>query len=110
MKRVLFFTTCLLCVFCANAQMVFENKDQRWNITGIASNDDYTAIFCDITILSNKPGCFDAHELDKNASIYISGTFGKYKLVASEYEGYYKPWNRYYKVTYWNYFMNKNKG
>ena len=110
MKRVLFLFACLLGYFPLQAQMVFENKDQRWNITGVASNDDYTAIFCDITILSNKPGCFDAHELDENASIYISGTFGKYKLVAAEYEGYYKPWNKYYKVTYWNYFMNKNKG
>jgi hypothetical protein len=88
--------------------MVFENKDQRWNITGVASNDDYTAIFCDITIPNNKPGCFDAHELDKNASIYITGAFGKYKLVQSNYVGYYKPWNKYYKVTYWNYYMNGN--
>ena len=109
MKRILFFTICILCIYCVNAQMVFENKNQRWNVTGIVSNDDYTAIFCDITILNNKPGCFDAHELDDNASIYISGTFGKYKLIKSEYEGYYKPWNRYYKITYWNYYMNKNR-
>ena len=45
--------------------MIFENRDQRWNITGVVSNDGYTAIFCDITILSNRRGCFDAHELDE---------------------------------------------
>ena len=100
----------LLCCFCqAQAQMVFANKDQRWNITGIASNADYTVIFCDITILNNKPGCFEDHELDKTASIYISGDFGRFNLVQSVYEGYYKPWNRYYKVTYWNYYLNRNK-
>lgn len=109
MKRLLFLIYFLSCACYLQAQTVFENKDQRWNITGIASNNDYTAIFCDITILNNKAGCFDAHELDENALIYISGAFGKYKLVQSEYEGYYKPWNRYYKVTYWNYYVKKNK-
>lgn len=109
MRKLLSLICCLFCLGQTQAQMVFENKDQRWNVTGIASNEDYTAIFCDITILNNKPGCFDAHELDENASIYISGAFGKYKLVQSEYEGYYKPWNRYYKVTYWNYYIKKNK-
>lgn len=109
MKKILFLIYCLFFFLQIHAQMVFENKDQRWNITGVASNDDYTAIFCDITILNNKPGCFDAHELDENASIYISGAFGTYKLVQSNYEGYYKPWNRYYKVTYWNYYIKGNK-
>lgn len=109
MKKLLLLICCLFYLNHIQAQFVFENKDQRWNITGVASNDDYTAIFCDITILNNKPGCFDAHELDENASIYITGAFGKYKLVQSNYEGYYKPWNRYYKVTYWNYYMNRNK-
>lgn len=102
-------TICLLFFYQLQAQMVFENKDQRWNITGVASNDDYTAIFCDITILNNKAGCIDAHDLDDGASIYISGAFGKYKLVEAQYEGYYKPWNRYYKVTYWNYYIKKNR-
>ena len=109
MKKLLLLICCLFCFVYISAQMVFENKDQRWNVTGIASNDDYTAIFCDITILNNKPGCFDAHELDENASIYISGAFGSYKLVQSNYEGYYKPWNRFHKVTYWNYYLTKNK-
>ena len=72
-------------------------------------NNWSTTIIAHITILNNKAGCIDAHELDDNASIYISGTFGKYKLVHAEYEGYYKPWNRYYKVTYWNYYIKKNK-
>lgn len=109
MKKLLILTICLFCFYQLQAQMVFENKDQRWNITGVASNEDYTAIFCDITILNNKAGCFDAHELDETASIYISGEFGKYKLVQSKFEGYYKPWNRYYKVTYWNYYVKKNR-
>jgi S1-C subfamily serine protease len=101
---------CSLLSFCQiRAQIIFENQDQRWNITRVVSNDDYTAISCDITILSNRGGCFDTYELDKNASIYISGTFGKYKLVRSEYEGYYYPWNRYYKVKYWNYYIRGNK-
>lgn len=109
MKRLLLLMCCLISFCQIQAQMVFANKDQRWNVTGIASNDDYTAIFCDITILNNKPGCLDAHELDKSASIYISGSFGSYKLVQSRFEGYYKPWNRYYKVTYWNYYAKGNK-
>ena len=73
MKKFLLVIFCIFTSHLVQAQMVFENKDQRWNITGIASNDDYTAIFCDITILNNKAGCFDVHELDKNTSIYISG-------------------------------------
>ena len=109
MKKFLLVIFCIFISHLVQAQMVFENKDQRWNITGIASNDDFTAIFCDITILNNKAGCFDAHELDESASIYISGVFGKYKLVQSNYEGYYKPWNRFHKVTYWNYYLKKNK-
>ena len=109
MKKFLILIGFVLSAFQLYAQMVFENKDQRWNVTGVASNDDYTAIFCDITILNNKPGCLDAHELDKSASTYISGSFGRYKLVQSNFEGYYKPWNRYYKVTYWNYYIKGNK-
>lgn len=109
MKRISWLILCLFCLSSMNGQIVFENKDQRWNITGIASNNDFTAIFCDITILNNNPGCFDAYELDENASIYISGTFGKYKLVKSNYEGFYKPWDRYYKVTYWNYYLKGNQ-
>ena len=109
MKRILLLIVCLLCFSQTKAQMVFENKDQRWNITGVACNNDYTAIFCDITILNNKPGCFDAHKLDENASIFISGSFGKYKLVQAEYEGYYTPWHRFHKVTYWDYYMKGNK-
>ncbi len=108
MKKLLLLTACLFCYIQIQAQIIFENQDQRWNITGVASNEDYTAIFCDITILNNKAGCFDAHDLDESASIYISGEFGKYKLVESKYEGYYKPWDRYYKVTYWNYYVKKN--
>lgn len=109
MKKLILLICCLLSFSKIQAQVVFESKDQRWDITGVVSNNDYTAIFCDITILNNKGGCLEAHELDENASIYISGAFGKYKLVRSEYEGNYKPWNRYYKVTYWNYYFKKNK-
>lgn len=90
----------LLYVSVANAQIVYEDKGQRWNITGVVSNDDYTVICCDITILDKKPGCFGAHELENHTDIYVTGSFGKYKLVGTEYEGFYKPWNKYYKVHY----------
>ena len=104
----------ILCVFSfcnIHAQIVFQSEDQRWTVTGVVSNDDYTAIYCDITILNNKGGCFDVHDFDKNTKIYISGEFGEHKLISSQYEGYYKPWYRYTNITNWNYYYpgNKNK-
>ena len=104
----------ILCVFSfcnIRAQFVFQSEDQRWTVTGVVSNDDYTAIYCDITILNNKGGCFDVHDFDKNTKIYISGEFGEHKLISSQYEGYYKPWYRYTNITNWNYYYpgNKNK-
>ena len=104
----------ILCVFSfcnIRAHVVFQSEDQRWTVTGVVSNDDYTAIYCDITILNNKGGCFDVHDFDKNTKIYISGEFGEHKLISSQYEGYYKPWYRYTNITNWNYYYpgNKNK-
>ena len=109
MKKLLLLFLSILSVYAVTAQVVYEDKEQRWNITGVVSNDDYTVICCDITILGKKPGCFGAHEIEDHTNIYISGIFGSYKLVEARYEGYYKPWNKYYKVTYWNYYMKQNQ-
>ena len=109
MKQTILLTIALMLTFASHAQIIFENEDQRWQLTGVASNDDFTAIFCDITILNNKAGCFEVHEFDKNASIYISGSFGNAKLVESTFEGYYEPWHRYTNVTNWNYYNRGNQ-
>lgn len=80
-------------------------------MTGIRSNDDFTAIFCDITILSNRVGCVDAHTYDKkNSSIYIYGDFGRKYILGSEFEGDYKPWEMYPGHFEWNYFCSMQKG
>lgn len=109
MKKSILIILCLFLFSNARAQVVFQSEDQRWTVTGVASNDDYTAIFCDITILNNKGGCFDVHDFDKKANIYISGEFGEHKLISSQYEGYYKPWYRYTNITNWNYYCSGNK-
>ncbi len=107
MKRlfILFLFTSSLCIYCVYAQVVFENAKQRWEVVSIESNDDVTAIFCDITILDNSAGCFDAHKYDsKGAEIYLYGDFGRLKLLDSYFEGNYRPWNRYEGLIYWNYY------
>lgn len=109
-----FFVICLFCALCANealSQVVFQSSQQRWEVTSVESNDNLTAVFCDITILNNQSGCFDAHEYDKKgSSIYISGVFGTYNLLQSSFEGDYKPWNRYQGFVYWNYYSSHSKG
>lgn len=113
MKQQLFviISLCILCTSETLSQVVFQDSRQRWEITAVESNDNLTAIFCDITILSNQAGCFDAHEYDKKGSfIYISGIFGKYKLLKSSFEGDYKPWKRYQGFVYWNYYESFCKG
>lgn len=93
------------------AQVVFENEGQRWEVNRITSNNDVTAIFCDITILENRSGCFDAHKYDrKGAEIYISGDFGRLKLIESYFDGDYRPWNRYEGLVYWNYYRSGSMG
>lgn len=67
-----FFVICLFCALCANealSQVVFQSSQQRWEVTSVESNDNLTAIFCDITILNNQSGCFDAHEYDKKVPL-----------------------------------------
>ena len=61
--------TSFMLLLCAAglAQVIFTGSDQRWEITGIDLEPQYMAISCDITILSKKAGCFDAHEYDKDA-------------------------------------------
>lgn len=107
MKKFVFVS----CIFCAlfvgriQAQVVFEDSQQRWKITAVESNENYTVIFCDITILTNKAGCFEAHEYDRDGcSIYISGPFGRLKMVEASYKGDYTPWHRYEGNINWNYY------
>ena len=95
-NNILLVITSLLMLFPStnNAKIIFRNKDQRWDLVSIVNTADYTAIHCDITILNNRAGCFDAHLYDKrNSSIYIDGAFGRYNIYKSTFEGNYKPGN-----------------
>ena len=102
--------TSFMLLLCAAglAQVIFTGSDQRWEITGIDLEPQYMAISCDITILSKKAGCFDAHEYDKDASILIYGQFGRLKLIKSVFTGDYEPWYNY--GVQWNYFEKRNLG
>lgn len=90
---------------------IYQNKDQQWVLTDVRSNNHYTAIYCDIFILNDRAGCFDAHDTDKlNSSIYIYGEFGKLNLVSSEFNGDYKPWEVYSQSYEWKYYKKFQRG
>ena len=112
MKKLLLLTVVLASAMqIAAGEIIFKDKRQQWELTGVYSNDNYTAIFVDVTILSNRAGCMDAHNYDtKNASIYIYGGFGRKNLVSSKFEGNYKPWEMYPGVFEWNYFKGMQRG
>lgn len=105
--------TVLLLLFhnTISAKTIFQNKDQHWELVSIVNTADYTTIHCDITILNNRAGCFDAHLYDKrNSSIYIDGAFGKKNLYKSTFEGDYKPWKQWSGYIEWNYYERFQKG
>ena len=112
MKRLLTMIIAIADILTITAgEIIFANKEQQWELTDVRSNDDYTAIFCDITILSNRAGCMDAHTYDKRgSSIYIWGEFGRKNIVASVFEGNYEPWEMYPGHYEWNYFRKRQKG
>ncbi|MBR3647868.1 MAG: trypsin-like peptidase domain-containing protein [Paludibacteraceae bacterium] len=84
---------CLLSSITGYAgQVVFKNQHQRWEVLDIISNTQYTAIFCDIFILSNKAGCFEAHEDDKSALFYLYGSWGRSEFISAEFSGQYKAY------------------
>ena len=112
MKRF-FLILALFIVFTSSfaRRTIFSDSRQQWDIVDIRSNNDYTAIICEVTFLSNRAGCMDAHTYDKrNSSIYIYGNFGKKELIASEFNGDYKPWEMYQGRYEWNYFRGYQKG
>lgn len=112
MKKLLVsFLTMLSAFVYAESKTVFSGEDQRWVITDIKSNEQYTAIYCDVHILSNTAGCIEAHKDDKNASIYLYGSWGQCKLVATEYSGDYKPYS-FVKgyLPEMNYYIRGNRG
>lgn len=95
----------------AVSRTIFQNNDQRWCITGIVSNESYTAVFCDIHILSNAAGCIEAHKDDKAANIYLYGSWGKSDLIKTEYSGDYKSFSFVRGLPpEMNYYQRKNKG
>ena len=112
MKRF-FLILALFIVFTSSfaRRTIFSDSRQQWDIIDIRSNNDFTAIICEVTFLSNRAGCMDAHTYDKrNSSIYIYGDFGKKELIASEFNGDYKPWEMYQGHYEWNYFRGYQKG
>lgn len=112
MKKLLVGFLAMLSAFVyAESKTVFSGEDQRWVITDIKSNEQYTAIYCDVHILSNTAGCIEAHKDDKNASIYLYGSWGQCKLVATEYSGDYKPYS-FVKgyLPEMNYYIRGNRG
>ncbi len=113
MKKV-FLVFCLLLVFTTSLfarKTIFSDNRQQWEIVDIRSNNELTAIVCEVTFLSNRGGCMDAHTYDrKNSSIYIYGDFGRKNLLQSEFSGNYKPWQMYQGHYEWNYFKGGQKG
>lgn len=92
-------------------EIIFQDKKQKWELTGVQSNDDFTVIMCDITFLNNSAGCMDAHTYDKRgSSIYIYGSFGRKNLIESQFEGHYKAWEMYPGHLEWNYYRAFQKG
>lgn len=90
---------------------IFSDNRQRWDIIEIRSNNDFTALVCEVTFMSNRAGCMDAHTYDKkNSSIYIYGDFGRKELIASEFYGDYKPWEMYQGHYEWNYYRGFQEG
>ena len=116
MNKVSSFIFLLSCFFFNISDLlaknvIYSNKEQQWELTNVVSNDDYTIITCDITILKNKAGCMDAHTYDKrNATIYIFGRFGRIQLIESQFYGDYQPWEMYPGYYAWNYFTKRQKG
>ena len=110
-KLVLLLMISLFTFPYVEAQTVFTNEDQCWKITDIKSNEQYTAVYCDVHILSKSAGCIEAHKDDKAASIYLYGSWGQSKLIEVEYSGNYKP---YYFVRGYlpemNYYTRNNQG
>ena len=110
-KFVLFLLGMLSAFSCVEARTVFNSDDQCWNIIDVKSNEHYTAIYCDIHILSSAAGCIEAHKDDKSANICLYGDWGESKLVEIEYSGNYKP---YYFVKGYlpepNYYTRNNRG
>ena len=113
MKKV-FLVFCLLLVFTTSLfarKTIFSDNRQQWEIVDIRSNNELTEIVCEVTFLSNRGGCMDAHTYDrKNSSIYIYGDFGRKNLLQSEFSGNYKPWQMYQGHYEWNYFKGGQKG
>lgn len=113
MKRI-FLVLCLVLVFTTSLfarKTIFSDKRQKWEIVDIRSNNELTAIICEVTFLSNRAGCMDAHTYDKrNSSIYIYGEFGRKNLLGSEFSGDYKAWEMYPGHYEWNYFKRGQKG
>ena len=112
LKQILSFIIPIVIAWqCVKAEnLIYLDRNQKWVLTGVASNDDYTVISCDIVIRNNRAGCMDAHTYDKrNSSIYIYGSFGRKNIIASEFEGNYKPWEMYPGHYEWNYYKKHQK-
>ncbi len=112
MKKV-FIVLCLVMLssLLFARRTIFADDRQRWEIVEVQSNNELTAIICEVTFMSSRAGCMDAHTYDKkNSSIYIYGDFGRKELVDSEFSGDYKPWEMYPGHYEWNYFRGLQEG
>ena len=93
MRKLLSFAILILHTISVLSQVVYEDKNQRWEVSKIVSDQQYTAVYCDIYILSNRAGCFEAHEDDRTAEIFLYGTWGRSELVATDFSGDYKAYS-----------------
>ena len=112
MRKLLLFLFGILSAFSyVEAKTVFYSEDQCWKITDIKSNEHYTAVYCDVHILSSSAGCIEAHKDDKSANICLYGDWGQSKLVEVEYSGDYKPYS-FVKgyLPEMNYYTRNNRG
>lgn len=111
MKYILSFAFFLMFQYVKAKDIIYQNMEQSWELTDVLSNKEYTVITCDITFLTNKAGCMDAHTYDKKgSSIYIFGDFGRLYLIESRFEGEYNPWEMYSGHYEWSYYRSSQKG
>ena len=93
------------------SNVVFYNREQKWEFVDAILEGGYTKITFNITLLSNGAGCFDAHNYDKrNSEIFISGEMGRRNIVKTTYVGDYEAWEMYPGYLNPEYFAGWQKG
>ncbi len=104
-KKALILFLCCICISVVNANQLYEDANQRWVLSSVDNERNYTIVKCDIYIQSNRAGCCDGHKWDEQASIYLKWNGGYSKFQKSEFYGDYKVgniWGFGKEPAYWD--------